>query len=161
MHAGTVLARSAGLGHGAEFIVQLPLSESNGDATENATRHKDAERLNSRILIVDDNRDAAQILCMLLRLRGAHVKALHDGASALAALDDFLPDVVLLDIGMPGMGGYELARHLRARADGSRYTLIAITGWAQREDRQRSREAGIEHHFVKPIDMAALDRVLR
>lgn len=87
-------------------------------------------------------------------MRGAHVKA-------LAALDEFQPDIVLLDLGMPGMSGFELARHIRTRADGGRYTLIAVTGWAQEEDRQRSREAGIDHHLVKPIDMAALDRLLK
>lgn len=93
------------------------------------------------------------------RTRGAHLKAPHDGASALAALDEFQSDIVLLDLGMPGMSGFELARHILTRADGGRDTLIAVTGWAQEGDRQRLHKAGIDHHRVKPVDMAALDRL--
>jgi PAS domain S-box-containing protein len=161
MHGGTVEARSEGPGQGSEFIVRLPLVGAGGSADTNHVRLSEHKPIVSRILIVDDNQDAAQSLCMLLQLYGAHVKALYDGASALAALDEFQPDVILLDLGMPGMSGYELAQKIRARADGHRYTLIAITGWTQDEDRLRSSEAGIDRHLVKPVDMTALEQLLK
>lgn len=161
MHGGTVSASSEGSGQGAEFNVRLPLAEATDHAAVGQKGAARQQRFASKILVVDDNRDAAQSLCMLLQMRGAHVKALHDGESALEALDDFQPDTVLLDVGMPGMDGYELARRIRARDDGTRFQLVAITGWAQEEDRQRSRAAGIDHHLVKPVDMAALDSLLK
>jgi CheY-like chemotaxis protein len=109
-----------------------------------------------RILLVDDNRDAADSMRMLLREVGADVRVAHDGPEALAAFEDCRPRMVLLDIGMPGMDGYEVARRLRASPRGAQASLVALTGWGQDDDRRRVREAGFDHHLVKPADFAAL-----
>jgi CheY-like chemotaxis protein len=109
-----------------------------------------------RILVVDDSRDAADSLGMLLQFLGADVYTTHDGPAALEAIQTYRPSVVLLDIGMPGMDGYEVARRARQQPGGRDVTLIALTGWGQEEDRRRSKEAGIDHHLVKPVDLGAL-----
>jgi CheY-like chemotaxis protein len=113
-----------------------------------------------RILVVDDNRDAAETLAMLLRLLGHDVRVEHDGLLALQLADEFRPQVVLLDIGLPGLNGWETARNLRRMSWSHGLVLIALTGWAQDADRRRSRDAGFDHHLVKPIDMARLHRLL-
>jgi len=112
-----------------------------------------------RVLVVDDNADAADSLAMLLQVRGDDVRVAYDGEEALAAELDFRPAVVLLDIGMPKLSGYEVARRIRD-ARGPEVLIVAITGWGQDEDRQRSREAGFDHHFTKPVDYAALLEVI-
>jgi DNA-binding response OmpR family regulator len=112
-----------------------------------------------RILVVDDNADAADSLAMLLQVRGDEVRVAYDGEEALAAELDFRPEVVLLDIGMPKLSGYEVARRIRD-ARGPGVLIIAITGWGQDEDRQRAHEAGFDHHFTKPVDYAALLEVI-
>jgi CheY-like chemotaxis protein len=114
-----------------------------------------------RVLVVDDNRDAAESLEMLLRLMGAEVYTAADGRSALEALRRHRPSVVVLDIGLPDMDGYEVARRARQGPGGSETALIALTGWGEDEDRSRSRQAGIDHHLVKPVDFAALEKLLR
>ena len=111
--------------------------------------------------MVDDNRDAAESLEMLLRLMGAEVHTAFDGQAALAGLRHHRPSVVLLDIGLPDMDGYEVARRVRQEPGGSETTLIALTGWGEEEDRRLSREAGIDHHLVKPVDFVALEQLLR
>ena len=108
-----------------------------------------------RVLVVDDNADAAESLGMLLEVRGNQVRIAYDGLQALEAAGDFDPDIVLLDIGMPKMSGYEVARRLRADR-GDSVLIVAITGWGQEEDRRRAREAGFDHHFTKPVDYEAL-----
>jgi CheY-like chemotaxis protein len=108
-----------------------------------------------RVLVVDDNADAAESLGMLLEVRGNAVRIAYDGLEALEAADAFDPDIVLLDIGMPKMSGYEVARRLRAER-GDSVLIVAITGWGQEEDRRRAREAGFDHHFTKPVDYEAL-----
>ena len=108
-----------------------------------------------RVLVVDDNADAADSLAMLLQVRGEQVRVAYDGEEALGAEDDFRPDVVLLDIGMPKLSGYEVARRIRDRR-GAGVLIVAITGWGQEEDRLRAREAGFDHHFTKPVDYAVL-----
>jgi len=113
-----------------------------------------------KILVVDDNRDAADSLALLLRLMGNDVRVARDGASALALAPEFGPAVVLLDIGLPGMDGYEVARGLRARPELTGVVLIALTGWSQDEDRPRSHEAGFDHHLIKPVDIGALQALL-
>ena len=110
---------------------------------------------NRRVLVVDDNADAADSLAMLLLARGDAVRTAYDGEEALEADGDFLPQVVLLDIGLPKMSGFDVARGIRA-ARGPRVLIVAITGWGQEEDRQRSREAGFDHHFTKPVDIERL-----
>ena len=112
-----------------------------------------------RVLVVDDNADAADSLAMLLTVRGDEVRVAYDGEEALFAEQDFKPDVLLLDIGMPKLSGYEVARRVRD-ARGPGILLVAITGWGQEEDRLRAREAGFDHHFTKPVDYAALLAVI-
>jgi CheY-like chemotaxis protein len=113
------------------------------------------------VLVVDDNRDAADSLGALLGLIGVEARVVYSGPDALAAVGEFHPAVVLLDLGMPGMDGYEVARRVRARADAGRVTLVALTGWGQDEDRRRSRAAGFDHHLTKPADVDALEALLR
>jgi len=112
--------------------------------------------LSCRVLVVDDNRDAGDSLGKLLRLLGAEVRVVYDGPAALAALDEFAPAAVVLDLGMPGMDGCEVARQIRRHGRLHDVPLIALTGWGQEEDRRRSRQAGFDHHLVKPADMRAL-----
>ena len=112
------------------------------------------------MLVVDDNKDAAESLAMLLRTAGAEIHVAHDGPAALAEFERTEPHVVLLDIGMPDMDGCEVARRLREVARPDRVTLVALTGWGQDEDRRRVREAGFDHHLVKPVDLASLQTLL-
>jgi len=112
------------------------------------------------VLVVDDNHDAADSLGMLLKFLGAEVMAVHDGRSALAAMKTFRPTVVLLDLGMPEMNGLEVARRMREDPETQRTTLVALTGWGQREDRRRTHEAGFDYHLVKPADVGALQSIL-
>jgi signal transduction histidine kinase/ActR/RegA family two-component response regulator len=161
MHGGSVEARSEGPGKGSEFEVRLPASWQKREPGDSDRWAQPSEALSGhRILIVDDNRDAADSLGMLLELYGANVCVVRDGPAALAALDTYRPDVVLLDIGMPGMDGYEVARRAREKPDFHNLTLITLSGWGQEEDRHRSRDAGIDHHLVKPVDVGALERLL-
>jgi len=108
------------------------------------------------VLVVDDNRDAAQSLGLLLKLLGAEVRVVHDGPAALEMIPSYAPSVVLLDIGMPGMDGYDVARRIREQPEGQDLMLIALTGWGQEEDRRRTSEAGFDHHLLKPADVSAL-----
>jgi PAS domain S-box-containing protein len=159
MHGGSVEAWSEGPGKGSEFVVRLPLADAQLDPKDHPAQQLQTV-MPHRILVVDDNRDSADSLGMLLKLLGADVDAVHDGPAALAALKAFRPNVVVLDIGMPGMDGYEFAREARRRPEGRDVTLIALTGWGQEEDRRRSKDAGIDHHLVKPVDVGALEQLL-
>jgi DNA-binding response OmpR family regulator len=116
--------------------------------------------MNHRILVVDDNRDNAESLARLLQLMGHETAIAYDGLSAVDSVDAFRPEIVLLDVGLPGLDGYEVARRIRAQSWGKDMTLIAVTGWGQAEDRRRSREAGFDHHMVKPVDFGELGKVL-
>lgn len=116
--------------------------------------------LGKRILVVDDNRDSAESLGMLLGLMGNEVRTVHDGQRAVETAEDFRPEVVLLDIGLPRLNGWDAARTLRQKPWSQETILIALTGWAQESDRRRSREAGFDHHLVKPVDLALLQRLL-
>jgi PAS domain S-box-containing protein len=157
LHQGKIEAHSAGVGQGAEFRVRLPLFTEPA-----ATRRKDdrpslrGASPGYRLLVVDDNQDAARSLAMLFKLQGHEVKVAHDGLSALNLVETFLPDVVFLDLGMPGMDGFEVARRLRQKPAHARTVLAALTGWGQREDRQRTADAGFDHHFVKPVEPKAI-----
>ncbi len=157
LHGGTVTARSDGLGRGSEFVVRLPLAASGAapavrDAPP-ATTGDDGAR---RVLVVDDNVDAALMLATFLETSGHVTSVVHTGRDALAAAASFEPDVLLLDIGLPDINGYEVARGIRADAALRAMTLIAVTGWGQAEDLTRSREAGFDFHLVKPADPEAL-----
>jgi PAS domain S-box-containing protein len=163
MHGGTIVAKSAGEGQGSEFIVRLPLAEGAAPVPKPPTTpaERAAAKTNRRVLVVDDHIDTAQSLARLLRARGHDVQIVHDGDSAISAAKEFGPDVVLLDLGLPGMDGYEVAQQLRADAELSQPTIIAISGYGQEEDRRRSSEAGIDHHLVKPVSFPQLETMLR
>ena len=164
MHNGTVEAHSAGLGKGSEFVVRLPISKkSTQDAHDRAPDEGTAHSsLTSgfRLLVVDDNQDAAISLAMLLRLQGHEVRVAHSGVAALEMTKSYLPDAVFLDIGMPGMDGYEVARRLRQQPGMENVVLGALTGWGQQEDRRRTAEAGFDHHLVKPPEPNAVEGLL-
>jgi PAS domain S-box-containing protein len=162
LHGGSVQAYSAGLGQGTEFVVRLPALE--GAPAEQATPESDAPAAitlpSRRVLVVDDNEDAANSLALLLQLAGQEVRVAYDGPSALLMAQSFRPHLVLLDLGMPGMDGYEVARRLRQQPGTEKLRLVALTGWGQEKDRQRSLEAGFDRHLVKPLEPEALYTVL-
>ena len=161
MHGGAVEARSAGAGLGSEFIVRLPAIESRPRTVAAAVKSKQpASTRLLRILVVDDNVDAAESIAMLLSLDGHDVRSVHDAQRALDMVSEFLPDLVLLDIGLPGMDGYEVARQLRSRQEITGIRLVAVTGYGQQEDRDRARDAGFDQHLVKPVEPDALNAVL-
>jgi PAS domain S-box-containing protein len=161
MHGGTVCADSEGPGRGATFTVSLPLCRSAPEQhTSDEATVQGILPPQRRILVVDDNRDIAESLDLLLTMMGAEVRVAHDGAEALRIFGDWPATHVLMDLGMPGMDGYEAARRLRANHPGCPFRLIAVTGWGQEEDRQRVREAGFDEHLVKPVRVAELKAVL-
>jgi len=157
MHGGTVEAKSAGAGHGSEFIVRLPLAEAHDDAhAGSAAGAGSAPLAGQRILVVDDNQDAADTLAMLLEADGAQARAVYDGPAALAMLPGLRSDVVLLDLGMPDMDGFEVARRIRADPALAGVRIVALTGWGQESDRERTRGAGFDFHLTKPVDLDML-----
>ncbi len=160
LHGGSIEARSAGLGQGSELVVRLPLLQADAAAPSIQPTRAPTRIAGQRILVVDDNIDAAESLGALLRCLGADVTTVHDGPAAIEALRTQKPVAAVLDIGMPGMDGYELARRVRSSPNGADLTLIALTGWGNDEDRRRSREAGIDHHLVKPVDLHRLEDLL-
>jgi CheY-like chemotaxis protein len=170
MHGGLVSVRSDGLGRGSEFVVELP-----NDITAPADMAIDTPLLpppsqppqwspmaarpdgrKYRALVVDDNHDAADTLAMMLELLGLDVQCLYDPMGFEASFAAFQPDVLFLDVGMPGRSGYDVARALRSQPDGRTVLLVAVTGWGQPEDRRRSSEAGFDHHLVKPPELSAI-----
>ena len=146
MHGGSVEAHSAGEGQGSEFVVKLPtVAQPIAEPVSPAAAPSSKSVLSpQRVLVVDDNRDAATTLGMLLKYLGAEVQVVHDGPAALAAVEEFRPSTVLLDLGMPKMDGYEVARRIREHAKFDEVVLIALTGWGQEEERRRTREAGFQ-----------------
>jgi CheY-like chemotaxis protein len=161
LHGGRVRAHSAGLGMGSEFVVWLPAAKASAEGARPAAAEPEpssGRRL--RILVVDDNRDATETTAVLFRLWGYDVATAVDGAAALATVAREHPDVVLLDIGLPGIDGYEVARRIRAGQGTKAPVLVAVTGYGQVDDRQRSSEAGFDRHLVKPVEPAALKRLL-
>jgi len=161
LHGGSVEARSEGLGLGSVFIVRLPLVVETSPAKTTGV-DGDAEAVTSglRVLIVDDNRDAADSLSELLKMTGNDTRTAYDGQEGVDAAAEFVPDVILLDIGLPLLNGYEACRLIRDQPKGKSIVLIALTGWGQDDDRRRSREAGFDHHMVKPVDPRALLKML-
>jgi PAS domain S-box-containing protein len=163
MHGGSVVAHSEGPGTGSEFVVRLPLlpRPAGGQTVPQAVGRRDgAAPAPRRILVVDDSADAADSLAMMLRLDGHDVRVAHDGPRSLELAAADPPDVALLDIGMPGMDGYELARRFRADPALRDVLLVAVTGWGQEEDRRRTKEAGFDHHLVKPVETGVLETLL-
>ena len=156
MHGGSVTASSAGPGRGSEFVVRLPrlAAGTAPDGPREPARVTDA--LRRRVLVVDDNVDAAESVAAILKLSGYAVRCAYDGASALQLAQSYRPDVVVLDLGLPDITGYEVARQLRAQPQFENLPVVAVTGYGQDADRARSREAGIDEHLTKPVDPAAL-----
>ena len=161
MQGGTAEAHSDGLGHGSEFLVRLPAVEAaqakSAGLPVEETANPAAVR---RILIVDDNQDAAESLAMLLKLHGHQIHIAHDGLEAVETAAQVRPDLVLLDIGLPKVNGYEAARRIRKLPGGLDVVLIALTGWGQDEDRRKSREAGFDGHMIKPVEPERLTGLL-
>ncbi len=177
LHGGSVEARSAGEGKGSEFVVRLPLSAKEAEDGESAGGSRDEPKVAAtttatverpvisnagkrRILLVEDNPDAAELMATVLKMDGHEVVVAHEGPVALQAAAECHPEVVLLDIGLPGMDGFEVARRVRQDPDLAGTMLVALTGYGREEDLQRSREAGFDHHLVKPVDIDALRRLL-
>ena len=160
MHGGTVEVRSDGVGLGSEFIVRLPRIDARSVPSRRYLSEIPAKHPARRILVVDDNRDSADSLCKLLRLDGHEVVAAYDGLEAVESAASFLPHIILLDIGLPKLNGFEVARRIRQRHAEACPVLVALTGWGQDSDRKASREAGFDAHLVKPVDDATLGRLL-
>jgi CheY-like chemotaxis protein len=160
MHGGRIEARSEGPGKGSEFVVRLPVVVEQA-AVGRASEGGGAALVSQlRVLVVDDNKDAASSLAMLLKVMGNDVRTAHDGEEAVQSAGAFRPDVVLCDIGLPKKNGYEVARAIREESWGGQMVLIAVTGWGQDEDRRKSEEAGFDRHMVKPVDPHELMRLL-
>jgi PAS domain S-box-containing protein len=161
MHGGRIEARSEGLGKGAEFVVRLPnVVGAAGPQAAGGNDEPVSPRSSLRILIVDDNRDGADSLAMLLRIMGNDTRTAYDGQRGVDVAEEFRPDVVLFDIGLPKLNGYEACRCIREQPWGRGVVLIAVTGWGQEEDRRRSHEAGFDRHMVKPVDPQELLKLL-
>jgi signal transduction histidine kinase len=158
LHGGTVAASSAGVTRGSEFVVRIPMSSAIMSAPPATAPRAPGRQRGSTdsVLVVDDNQDAADLLATIVRMHGYRVEVAHDGPSALDRLDGFSPNVIILDIGLPDMDGYELARRIRERPEQRRAKLIALTGYGQRSDHERSTEAGFALHLVKPINAGQL-----
>jgi CheY-like chemotaxis protein len=164
LHRGEIAARSEGLGRGSEFTVRLPLAADEPGA---ASAPRQAEpvagsplRSGMRIAVIDDNVDAAESLAMLLRFMGHEVEMANEGGAALALIERSQPDLVLLDIGLPGMDGYQVARHVRTQPWGKSAVLVAVTGWGREEDRVKALASGFDHHATKPLDAERLRQIL-
>jgi len=162
MHGGTVTAESAGPGKGSTFTVRLPVLESCPEPLlpEPPARAVDASVPKRRILVADDNRDTASSMAMIFKLSGNEVLAVHDGVEAVAAAERFRPEVILMDVGMPHLNGYEATRRIREQPWGRDTVIVALTGWGQESDRARSQEAGCDGHLVKPIQLSDLETLL-
>jgi CheY-like chemotaxis protein/two-component sensor histidine kinase len=160
MHGGTIEARSEGLGRGSEFIMRLPTRPAPSARSAAPESRSSEPSVSRRILIIDDNEDGAQSLAMLLELHGHQTQMAHDGVQGIELAEEFQPEIVLLDIGLPRLNGYEVGRRIRAQPWGKDMVLIAMTGWGQEDDRNRSREAGFDAHIVKPVDHDQLMKML-
>jgi CheY-like chemotaxis protein/two-component sensor histidine kinase len=158
LHGGTVAATSGGVGQGSVFTVRLPLSGAAPEVAIAPTAGSNAPR--RRVLVADDNIDFANSLASLLVSHGHDVRVVHDGAEALHAAAEFLPEYAFLDIGMPKVHGYEVARRMKANPATADCVLVAVTGWGQEDDRRRARDAGFDRHLVKPVDPQQLEAIL-
>jgi CheY-like chemotaxis protein len=160
LHGGRVEARSEGPGKGSEFIVRLPARAETPAAGPSTPGPEGPRGPRRRILVVDDNRDAAESLGVLLRIMGHEVCTAHGGAEGVERVAEFHPDVVLMDLGMPTVDGYEAARRIRAEPKGREPFLVALTGWGADADRRRTHDAGFDRHLVKPVDTGVLTKMI-
>ena len=162
MHEGTVDVHSEGQDQGSTFTVRMPIAgpqQGEHPLTTNEEKSTAAEN-RQRVLVVDDNKDSAQTLALMLKIMGNEVRTAHDGLEAIEKAQEYLPNVILLDLGMPKLNGYDVCRRIREQPWGAKMDIIALTGWGQAEDRQRTKEAGFDHHLVKPVDVARLKELL-
>jgi PAS domain S-box-containing protein len=160
MHGGRIEARSEGLGKGSEFVIRLPLVEVTKPPATAERNEPPSPKSSLRILVVDDSYDSARTLARLLKLTGHEARTAHDGGEAIEAAERYRPDVILLDISLPVMNGYDVAKEIRGKSWGGKVVIVALTGWGREADRRRSTEAGIDRHLVKPVDPAALEVLL-
>jgi CheY-like chemotaxis protein len=158
LHGGRVEARSDGLGRGSEFIVHLPVAMV-GQAKPESAREPTSVAPR-RVLVIDNDHDVADSFALLLGLFGCEVRTAYDGFASISTLVEFEPEIVLLDLGMPGMNGYETAHRIRELPEGRKILLVAVTGWGQDGDRERTREAGFDLHLTKPASIEAIERLL-
>ena len=154
LHGGEIAAKSDGPGEGSTFTIRMPACEAR--ATLSPPRVMDVPRVECRVLIIDDNRDAASTMAMLVEELGASARIAHDATSGLQAVEDTAPDIVFLDIGMPGIDGYDTCRQMRRRPSKRAMVIIAVTGWGQQQDKQRALDAGFDAHLTKPVELEAL-----
>jgi two-component system, sensor histidine kinase len=161
LHGGKIEAHSAGAGKGCEFVVQLPLATlAEREAAAQRPPAADGEPQRHRVMIVDDSVDGAESMSVLLEMLGHEVRVVYEGKAALPTAQEFKPEVVILDIGLPDMSGYQVARALRAHPVSAGALLIALTGYGQQSDRQRTHEAGFDHHLVKPASLEDVERAI-
>ena len=163
-HGGMITAESPGLGQGSNFTVRLPLVEACAGPTEKRstaeTPSVQPPMSGRRVLVVDDNVDGAESLANMLQIGGHEIRTAHSGPAALDAARPFNPEVVFLDIGLPGMNGYEVAKRCCTEPSLSGAVLVALTGWGSDDDKRRSREAGFDFHLTKPVELTAIERIL-
>jgi PAS domain S-box-containing protein len=160
MHGGTVTARIEGQGRGSAFVVTLPVPLEAPEPAHMVNDGRSSPRRERRVLVVDDNRDGAESLAMMLKLLGSEIATAHDGLDAVEQAERFRPEVILMDIGMPRMNGLEATQRIREQSWGRPITIIALTGWGQDADRERAREAGCDGHLVKPVSLPDLEKIL-
>ncbi len=160
LHGGVVEAKSDGLNQGSEFVVRLPVFSAVKETRLLSDKPAPLHKLDCRVLVVDDNKDSANSLALMLEAKGCRVRTAYDGIEAVRAALSFRPDAVLLDIGMPRLNGYDAARQIRLQSGNEHVVLIATTGLGQEEDKRRALEAGFDHHFVKPVDPTGLIQLL-
>jgi PAS domain S-box-containing protein len=158
LHGGRVEVRSMGQRQGSEFLVRLPVAA--GDVSEPVVAAENPRGPRRRVLVVDDNRDAAASLAMILKIMGHEVRTAHDGEAAVAVAAEYRPRLVLMDLGMPKVDGYEAARRMRLQPWGAELFLVALTGWGAEEDRRRTQDGGFDSHLIKPVDMDILKRLI-
>ena len=160
MHGGSVHATSEGLGKGSEFIVLLPVvTEGRPNAAQQAGQPFEVDDLRPKVLVVDDNRDAADSLQALFEMENCNVATAYDGYQAVQAVEEAMPDMIIMDLGMPSMDGYEAARRIRCKDGAKEVLMIALTGWGQTDARQRTIDAGFDHHLIKPVNFDEIKRL--
>jgi CheY-like chemotaxis protein len=161
LHGGSVSASSPGVGKGSTFTVRLPLAAAETDGADDKSQGAPASSAQLQVMVVDDNTDAAESLGVLLDIEGHAAHIAHNGAEALQIAQEHALDVVFLDIGLPDMSGYDVARRLRMLPGLQQTLLVALTGWGTQDDRQRTREAGFDRHLTKPAELPAVEELLR
>ncbi len=161
LHGGSIAAHSDGAGKGSEFTIRLPVREGTGDVEKTPTTKAIADDKRLRLLIADDLKDSADSVAAFFRAKGYDVRTAYDGEQAWAVAAEFLPEAVFLDVGMPGLDGPQVCRRIRAQAWGNGALIVAITGWGQKSDRERTSDAGFDHHLVKPVEIEELMALLR